>query len=36
MDPVRVGQARVQHLLDSASVDEVIRYVRTLKTKEPS
>ena len=31
MDPVRVGQASVQHLLDSQSVDAVISYVRTLK-----
>jgi cytochrome c553 len=31
MDPVRVGQAQVQHLLDSGSVDAVISYVRTLK-----
>jgi cytochrome c553 len=31
MDPVRVGQGSVQHLLDPASVDAVIKYVRTLK-----
>jgi len=31
MDPVRIGQAQVQHLLDSASVDAVISYVRTFK-----
>ncbi len=31
MDPVRVGQATVQHLLDPDSVDAVIRYLRTLK-----
>jgi cytochrome c553 len=31
MDPVRIGQAEVQHLLDSGSVDAVISYVRTFK-----
>jgi mono/diheme cytochrome c family protein len=31
MDPVRSGQASVQHLLDAESVDAVIAYVRTLK-----
>jgi cytochrome c553 len=31
MDPVRMGQATVQHLLDPGSVDAVISYVRTLK-----
>jgi len=31
MDPVRMGQASVQHLLDPASVDTVIMYLRTLK-----
>jgi cytochrome c553 len=31
MDPVRMGQASVQHLLDPDSVDAVIRYLRTLK-----
>ena len=31
MDPVRIGQATVQHLLDQASVDAVISYLRTLK-----
>jgi cytochrome c553 len=31
MDPVRVGQATVQHLLEPASVDAVIAYVRTFK-----
>jgi len=31
MDPVRVGQASVQHLLASENVDAVIAYVRTLK-----
>jgi len=31
MDPVRIGQAEVQHLLDPGSVDAVITYVRTLK-----
>jgi cytochrome c5 len=31
MDPVRMGQATVQHLLDPRSVDAVISYVRTLK-----
>jgi cytochrome c553 len=31
MDPVRVGQASVQHLLDPVSVDAVVSYVRTLK-----
>jgi len=31
MDPVRMGQASVQHLLDPASVDAVIEYLRTLK-----
>jgi cytochrome c5 len=31
MDPVRVGQAAVQHLLSPESVDAVITYVRTLK-----
>ena len=29
MDPVRIGQAQVQHLLDAGSVDAVIGYVRT-------
>jgi len=32
MDPVRMGQAQVQHLLDSGSVEAVIQYVRTFKT----
>jgi cytochrome c5 len=31
MDPVRMGQATVQHLLDPDSVDAVISYLRTLK-----
>jgi len=31
MDPVRMGQASVQHLLDPALVDTVIVYLRTLK-----
>jgi cytochrome c2 len=31
MDPVRMGQSRVQHLLDQQSVDAVIAYLRTLK-----
>jgi len=31
MDPVRVGQATVQHLLSPESVDVVVTYVRTLK-----
>jgi len=31
MDPVRIGQATVQHLLDPGSVDAVIAFVRTLK-----
>jgi len=31
MDPVRMGQATVQHLLDPRSVDAVVSYVRTLK-----
>jgi cytochrome c553 len=31
MDPVRMGQATVQHLLYPESVDAVIRYLRTLK-----
>jgi mono/diheme cytochrome c family protein len=31
MDPVRTGQASVQHLLDPGSVDAVISYLRTLK-----
>jgi mono/diheme cytochrome c family protein len=31
MDPVRIGQASVQHLLDPVSVDAVISYLRTLK-----
>lgn len=31
MDPVRIKQATVQHLLDPSSVDAVIKYVRTLK-----
>lgn len=31
MDPVRMGQATVQHLLDPESVDAVIGYVRTFK-----
>lgn len=31
MPPVEIGQPRVQHLLDSSSVDKVIRYLRTLK-----
>ncbi len=31
MDPVRMGQGSVQHLLDPGSVDAVIKYVRTLK-----
>ena len=31
MDPVRIGQAKVQHLLSSESVDAVISFVRTLK-----
>lgn len=31
MDPVREGQASLQHLLYPDSVDAVIRYVRTLK-----
>jgi hypothetical protein len=31
MDPVRMGQATVQHLLDPQSVDAVIGYVRTFK-----
>lgn len=31
MPPVQIGQPRVQHLLDSASVDKVIQYLRTLK-----
>jgi cytochrome c5 len=31
MDPVRIGQATVQHLLDPDSVDAVISYLRTLK-----
>jgi cytochrome c5 len=31
MDPVRVGQAAMQHLLSPESVDAVISYVRTLK-----
>ncbi len=33
MDPVRVGQATVQHLLPSESVDAVLAYVRTLKNQ---
>jgi cytochrome c5 len=32
MDPVRMGQAQVQHLLDSGSVEAVIQFVRTFKT----
>jgi mono/diheme cytochrome c family protein len=31
MDPVRMRQAAVQHLLDPESVDAVISYGRTLK-----
>jgi cytochrome c5 len=31
MPPVQIGEPRVQHLLDSSSVDKVIRYLRTLK-----
>lgn len=31
MDPVRLKQATVEHLLDPKSVDAVIKYVRTLK-----
>jgi len=31
MDPVRMGQATLQHLLDPGSVDAVISYVRTFK-----
>jgi hypothetical protein len=31
MEPVRMGQLTVRHLLDPASVDAVIAYVRTLK-----
>jgi len=31
MDPVRLGQASVQHLLSAESVDAVISYLRTLK-----
>jgi cytochrome c553 len=31
MDPVRMGQATVQHLLDPESVDAVVGYVRTFK-----
>jgi cytochrome c553 len=31
MDPVRLKEASVQHLLDPSSVDAVIKYVRTLK-----
>jgi cytochrome c5 len=31
MDPVRIKQTTVQHLLSPESVDAVIRYVRTLK-----
>jgi len=31
MDPVRIGQAQVQHLLYPESVDAVIKYVRTFK-----
>lgn len=34
MDPVRVGQATVQHLLAPESVDVVIAYVRTLSQPE--
>jgi cytochrome c5 len=31
MDPVRIGQASVQHVLHPESVDAVIKYIRTLK-----
>jgi cytochrome c5 len=31
MDPVRIGQASVQHLLHPESVDAVVKYVRTFK-----
>lgn len=31
MDPVRIGQASVQHLLYPESVDAVVKYVRTFK-----
>jgi mono/diheme cytochrome c family protein len=31
MDPVRMREAAVQHLLDPESVDAVISYVRTFK-----
>jgi cytochrome c5 len=31
MDPVRMGQAEVQHLLDPRSVDAVISFLRSLK-----
>ena len=31
MDPVRISQAGVRHLLQPESVDAVIAYVRTLK-----
>lgn len=33
MPPVQIGQPRVQHLLDSSSVERVIQYVRTLKVQ---
>ena len=36
MPPVEIGQPRVQHLLDSASVEKVIQFVRTLKTQGAS